>query len=72
MLPRPFSAVGPLRAMAYSRGFPTTRFSSTKKWNDNINANAGELSTDYAFVFELQHNVKRTSTCAMLGVKAVP
>ena len=43
--------------------------SSTKKWEDTVTANTGELGTDYSIDVELQHTAPRIATCAILGVE---
>jgi hypothetical protein len=41
----------------------------TKKWEDDVQANAGEIGDGYSIVAELQHNAKRIATASLPGVK---
>jgi hypothetical protein len=42
---------------------------TTKRWEDDVQANVGELGDGYAVIAELQHAAKRKATAALLGVK---
>jgi hypothetical protein len=39
-----------------------------KTWEDDVEANLGELGDGYAIIAELQHNAQRKATAAILGV----